>query len=207
MGDKTKESVTKPDPINEKTRRILNLLDEIMLASVQYDKPVGVGSGIALEILAANLRGDENLTRNHGDLDIHPYARNIPFWKQWFVSHGYIIGTNDEIVDKNVAFVAHSPDSTFNSRAPESCFYADVYGLIIDERGYVYSPESGTNEPWGKKWQEAFEDAVWHGHKVKVMNHLDALRNKRETANSMGAPLRDKDIHDHKLFGIDPIPK
>lgn len=188
---------------NERTQNIVNLMLEIVDAAQATGRKIVVSCGLGLEIEAASRRGDDFLTRDHGDLDLHPSEEDILFWKEWFARKGYSITGNEEIKDPTKAFVAFPPkfSETDWDTNPDS-FYADVYGIMVDGEGFIHSKETGEDDNWGKKWEEAFVDCQWKGRKITVLHHKHVLDNKRKTAKKMGTPLRPKDLHDYKLFGV-----
>lgn len=141
--------------LNKRTKNILGLMQEILDISRKSGKGVVIGSGLGLDIEAAFLRGDDRLTRNHGDLDIYPMEDDVGFWKEWFSNKGYTVSGNDEIKDETKAFVAFPPN--FNEEKwgtdPES-FYIDMYGIMVDENGLIHSRESGEDDNWQSRWDD-----------------------------------------------------
>ncbi len=184
---------------NQKTLRILDLLEEILLSAQQAGKKVAVVGGLALELAAAAQRGDELLTRNHDDLDIAPLQEDIPFWQDWFLKKGYILGTNEEIKDPSKAFIAHSPDSTFDGKDPLDCFSADFYSIGVNSDKTLYSSETGQKDNWEKTWDEEFTLVKWGGHLVHVMRPELAIALKK-AFHKDGHTVRDKDLHDFTVF-------
>lgn len=191
--------------IDKKTQNIVNLMLEMVDIAKKFRKKIFVGGGLGLEIEAASNRGDSCLTRDHGDLDIHPMEEDIPFWKRWFENKGYLIKGNDEIKDNTKAFVAFSPNSNEEDweTSPQS-YYADVYGIFVDKNKFIHSRESGKDDSWEKKWKDALIICIWKERKITVIRHELTLQNKRSTALQLGTPLREKDLHDHRLFNLDP---
>lgn len=187
---------------NKRTENITNLMVAIIDTAHQTGKKVVINCGLGLEIEAASKRGDDFLTRDHGDLDIHPMEEDIPFWKSWFADKKYAVRGNEEIKDLAKAFVAFP--STYNEALwdtdPDS-YYVDVYGITVDQKGIVGSRVTG-EEIWGT-WDENFIECLWGGRKITVMRHEKVLENKCKTAKRFGTPLREKDIHDYNLFGVD----
>jgi hypothetical protein len=195
---------------NERTLNIINLMLEIFDIAQQAGKKVVISSGLGLEIEAASRRKDNSLTRHHGDLDIHPMEEDIPFWKEWFERKGYSLYSikgSDEVKDDDRAFVAYPPTYKKDRETGIESFYVDVYGIMVDENGYIHSRETGEDDNWDVKYEEAFVDCEWRGRRITVMRHQIALHNKRRYARNQGTSLRDKDLHDHELFGINPNDK
>lgn len=188
---------------NSRTQLLLDTLEDIIQIGERENKKYVIAAGLGIDIEAAALRGDHHLTRDHHDIDVHPLEEDIPFWKDWFAKQGYLVSKNDEIKDPDKAFVAYSPDFIFKGDPEESQYYIDVYGLYIDSDGFIHSRETGQDDPWHMKWDDAFKKVTWRDHTIWVMKHEVALKNKRETAKAMGNPLREKDIHDHTLFGVE----
>jgi len=123
---------------DEKTQEIISFLSKIVEVAEKENKIVGVEGGIAIEIEAANLRGDENFTRNHHDLDFRVMEEDVDFWKKWFEEQKFKIDTDEKIVDKSKAFLAYSQNYSPNSLIG---FYVDVYGVKIAEDGQLFSHE------------------------------------------------------------------
>lgn len=191
---------------NQRTSNIVKILLDIVDVNNSHNKKMAVSCGLALDIEAASRRGDNFLTRNHGDLDIHPLVEDIPFWKKWFEERGYIISNDDRDIDMSKAFVVFP--KTYNPEEwntdPDS-YYIDVYGLESDDKGVIHSLESWKDESWGSTWDENFIKCRWMDRDITVMKHDVALANKRKTAKEKGTNLRAIDLHDHKLFNIDPL--
>ena len=137
---------------SERTQNVISLLIEMIDVAEKFGKKIFVGGGLALEIEAASIRNDSNLTRDHGDLDIHPAEEDIFFWKKWFEDKKYLIKGNGEIKDHTKAFVAFPPnfDEEKWETSPQS-FYADIYGIFVDENRFIHSRESGKDDSWKKK--------------------------------------------------------
>lgn len=188
---------------NLRTRQLLDVIEQIIDVAHQSSKRFAFGAGIALEIEAAYNRGASLFTRDHADIDIHPVEEDVAFWQDWFEDQGYLISANEGIKDQSKAFVAYSPDSKNYNDPEKGSYYLDVYGLLIDDNEDVHSRETGKDDPWNCSWDDAFVQVKWKGKPVWVMKHKVALRNKRETAKAMGQELREKDVHDHMLFGED----
>lgn len=188
---------------DEKTKNIVNLMLDMVDVAEKFGKKIFVGGGLGLEIEAALGRGDSYLTRDHGDLDIHPMEEDVPFWKEWFQNKGYLIKGNDEIKDNTKAFVAFPPnfDEENWGTSPQS-FYADIYGIFVDKNEFIHSRESGKDDNWKKEWNEVLIVCSWNKRKIIVLRHELALHNKYLTALQQGKMLREKDIHDHGLFGV-----
>ncbi len=187
---------------NEQTQLLILAIDDSIKTAREHHKIFAFGAGIALEMEAGYNRGDSNFTRNHADIDIHPYEEDIPFWRMYFEEKDYLISSNSGIKDSSKAFLAYSPDSKKHDDPEDGMFSIDVYGLLIDDKNGVHSRETGIDDPWNMTWDDAFIKVTWKGHEVWVMKHEIALRNKRETASAMGTPLREKDVHDHELFNV-----
>lgn len=194
---------------DEKTRIIEDLLLEILKVCAKERKTLVIAGGFAIEIEAGCLRGDSELTRNHGDLDLHPIDTDIEFWKAWFTNKDFVIAGNHEIKDISKGFVAYSSDWVMDGEReeqPETAFYTDAYGVHVDENGIVISGVSGKYKSWEVKWKDWIYSCTWKGLPATVINHENGLSLKRDSVVRKGLPFRDKDIHDHKLFGVD-IPK
>lgn len=159
--------------------------------AAENNKIITLDGGFAIEIEAALLRGDENITRNHDDLDLHVLEEDILFWQDWFKGQNFHLDTDPKIIDKTKAFLAYSPDKTF---------YVDVYSVRVDENKQLSSWETGEKDDWEAGWDEVFLPVKWHGFAFFVMRHELILRNKREFAQNLNQPLRDIDLHDKKLF-------
>lgn len=77
-----------------------------------------------------------------------------------------------------------------------------MYGVLVDENGKLSSAESGIRHDWaGTTWQDTVLEKRWSGMKVNILHHEGILWLKKHTANQLGESLREKDLHDMKLFG------
>ncbi len=187
--------------LNKKTKQLVKLLSEILTASEINKKRVLLSGGFALEIEAVNERNNSVITRNHDDIDIHPLEKDIVFWKRWFVNKKFIIGTNYEIKDKSKAFVAHSPNSTFDNNLPEEAFHIDVYSINVDRCGTISDSIFGVKRIWRNiNWYKDVKTLLWKKQIVHILDHKFILSYKKEVAKNIKKPLRKKDIHDLKLF-------
>jgi len=182
---------------NAKTQKIVELLKEIVSQAEKDSKILAIAGGFAMDIEASIVRGDQELSRNHDDLDLSPQEKDIPYWKAWFEDKNFKIDTNDGIKDKDKAFIAFPVD--YDSSDSVNSYYADVYSYAQNPDGTLYSCERGEKDEWEKTWDEVFVTMVWQGMNVSLMRHQSVIGIKK-MFHEQGHEVREKDLHDFGLF-------
>jgi hypothetical protein len=190
---------------NQITIQLENLLLDLFGTVAETGRKLMLSGGFAVDIEAASLRNDNNLTRDHKDLDVYLLDTDVPFWKDWFVSREFTIYYNDEMIDRSKGFVACSKDSKklYDSDTP-GAYWVDCYANTIEENGTLSNATLGKKILFGVTWQEMSRDVSWRNTLITVEKHEYVLAHKRGSALANAQPLREIDLHDHALFQVDP---
>ena len=190
----TSYNKTSEQEINQWTRQLETLLLQIAETALKHEKRYYFGG----------------LSRSHGDIDFYPMEEDAQWWKDWFLSQGYIVSKDTDMENLSYAF------SVINEH---NAYFADVYPVAVDSNGDIsMGVNEGTKEVWdgmltiqgirgiwqGKSWYEV-RNVNYKGKSITVENYKTVLMQKEAYIQLHPTEvLSEKHLHDFERAGIKP---
>lgn len=173
---------------SNKTKSIIETILSISKYAEKNNLWYFFGGGLAIGLQKGALY------RNHDDVDFYPLDIHTDTWKSYFKNKGFIVNEKSEFVDFPFAFVA----------SKEDVFVEALPVKILEDKAIAMN---WRGESYGKFYNKTLSDIKvvnFNNQVVHVESYVTVLNQKLIESHRDKKPLREKDVKDFQICGIDP---